>query len=161
VSEKMKTRPSIIQRMPLPLALLFGFLLLPLGGILLPITPEIGVPLLLVATRLLGRRFQWARRFNAWIDGKWQGVRARLKGDSSSGRPALWRWIVGYAAGAVSWMVSGHATWKTGPLLHVAKAIPEAETINNVDQQVLAMAFAIIRYFGDKSAGSKRQRFAR
>jgi AcrR family transcriptional regulator len=57
---------------------------------------------------------------------------------------------LGYAAGAVSWMVSGHATWKAGPLLHVTKEIPAAETISNVDQQVLAMAFAIIRYFGDK-----------
>jgi AcrR family transcriptional regulator len=63
---------------------------------------------------------------------------------------------LGYAAGAVSWMVSGHAIWKAGPLLHVAKEIPAAEAINNVDQQVLAMAFAIIRYFGDKSTGSKR-----
>jgi hypothetical protein len=38
----------------------------------------------------------------------------------------------------------------------VARQIPAAETISNVDEQVLAMAFAIIRYFGDKSAGSKR-----
>jgi hypothetical protein len=38
----------------------------------------------------------------------------------------------------------------------VAKEIPAAETINNVDEQVLAMAFAIIRYFGDKSTDSKR-----
>jgi AcrR family transcriptional regulator len=57
---------------------------------------------------------------------------------------------LGYAAGAVSWMVSGHATWKAGPLLQMAGGIPEAETMKNVDQQVLAMAFAIIRYFGDK-----------
>ena len=57
---------------------------------------------------------------------------------------------LGYAAGAVSWMVSGHATWKAGPLLQVTKEISAAETISNVDQQVLAMAFAIIRYFGDK-----------
>ena len=57
---------------------------------------------------------------------------------------------LGYAAGAVSWMVSGHATWKAGPLLQMADGIPEAETMKNVDQQVLAMAFAIIRYFGDK-----------
>jgi len=38
----------------------------------------------------------------------------------------------------------------------MTKEIPAAETINNVDQQVMAMAFAIIRYFGDKSAGSAR-----
>jgi len=53
-------------------------------------------------------------------------------------------------------MVSGHATWKAGPLQHVAKDISASETINNIDQQVLAMAFAIVRYFGDKSTGSKR-----
>jgi len=63
---------------------------------------------------------------------------------------------LGYAAGAVSWMVSGHATWKAGPLPNLAQEIPAATTINNVDEQVLAMAFAIIRYFGDKSAGPGR-----
>ena len=58
---------------------------------------------------------------------------------------------LGYAAGAVSWMVSGHAAWKAGPLVQVTQGIPESGSINNVDQQLLAMAFAIVRYFGDKS----------
>jgi len=60
---------------------------------------------------------------------------------------------IGYAAGAVSWMVSGHATWKAGPLLQMTQELPESAAINNVDQQLLAMAFAIIRYFGDKRVG--------
>ena len=80
MSEFPKEKPSLIQRMPLPIALLLGFLLLPFGLVLLPIAPEFGVPLLLVATRLLGRRFHWARRFNAWIDAKWQSLRARFRG---------------------------------------------------------------------------------
>jgi hypothetical protein len=80
VSDLPEEKPSLIQRMPLPLALLLGFLLLPFGVILLPIAPEFGVPLLLVATRLLGRRFLWALRFNAWVDVKWQSLRARFRG---------------------------------------------------------------------------------
>ena len=63
---------------------------------------------------------------------------------------------LGYAAGAVSWMVSGHAIWKAGPLPILAKGVPAGDTINNVDEEVLAMAFAIIHYFGDKSAGPRR-----
>ena len=80
MSEFPKEKPSLIQRMPLPIALLLGFLLLPFGLVLLPIAPEFGVPLLLVATRLLGRRFHWARRFNASVDAKWQSLRARFRG---------------------------------------------------------------------------------
>jgi hypothetical protein len=83
------------------------------------------------------------------VDGKgWDHVATPA---DVSRRPEL-----GYAAGAVSWMVSGHATWKAGPLLHLAREIPAAETFSNVDEQVLAMAFAIVRYFGDKSDGSRR-----
>lgn len=80
MSDLPEEKPSLIQRMPLPLALLLGFLLLPFGVILLPIAPEFGVPLLLVATRLLGRRFHLARRFNAWVDTKWQSLRTRFRG---------------------------------------------------------------------------------
>jgi hypothetical protein len=83
VSDLPEQKPSLIQQMPLPFALLLGFLLLPFGVILLPIAPEFGVPLLLVATRLLGRRFHWARRFNAWVDTKWQLLRARFRGKQS------------------------------------------------------------------------------
>ncbi len=46
MSDLPEEKPSLIQRMPLPFALLFGFLLLPFGVALLPIAPEFGVPLL-------------------------------------------------------------------------------------------------------------------
>ena len=60
-------------------------------------------------------------------------------------RPGL-----GYAASAVSWMISGNATWKAGPLMHVVNETPAAEIADNVDKRVLALAFAIVTYFGDK-----------
>ena len=57
---------------------------------------------------------------------------------------------LGYAAGAVSWLVSGHALWKAGPLGNAAEETPAASTIANVEQQMFAIAIAIIRYLGDK-----------
>ena len=57
---------------------------------------------------------------------------------------------LGYAAGAVSWMVSGHAMWMAGPLRQMSSEIPAAGVIDNVNQQLLPMAFAIISHFGDK-----------
>ena len=70
---------TFLGRIPNTLALPLGFLLLPVGVILLPLAPELGVPLSLLATRFLGRKFQWARRFNAWIDAKWANLRTRMK----------------------------------------------------------------------------------
>jgi hypothetical protein len=35
----------------------------------------------------------------------------------------------------------------------MTQELPESAAINNVDQQLLAMAFVIIRYFGDKRVG--------
>jgi len=57
---------------------------------------------------------------------------------------------LGYAAGAVAWMVSGHAMWMAGPLREMSNEIPAAGVIDNVNQQLLPMAFAIISNFGDK-----------
>lgn len=57
---------------------------------------------------------------------------------------------LGYAAGAVAWMVSGHALWMAGPLRQMSNEIPAAGVIDNVNQQLLPMAFAIISHFGDK-----------
>jgi hypothetical protein len=49
-----------------------GFLLLPIGAVLtLVLMPEFGVPLILISTRFLQVRFQWARTFNVWVDKKY------------------------------------------------------------------------------------------
>ena len=100
-------RPSIFQRMPLPLALVLGFTLLPIGIIIFPVTPEFGIPLLLISTRLLGRRFEWARRFNAWVDARWKSLRARLRGGTQGEGPSRWRWIFGTIFIIVAWQVVG------------------------------------------------------
>jgi membrane protease YdiL (CAAX protease family) len=107
MSGPVEGRPSIFQRLPLPIALLIGFIMLPFGVVLLPLVPEIAIPTLLISTRLLGRRFEWARRFNGWVDQKWQAVRTRLKGDPASARPALWRWIVGAIVIVLLWQIVG------------------------------------------------------
>jgi AcrR family transcriptional regulator len=57
---------------------------------------------------------------------------------------------LGFAAGAVAWMVTGHAMWMAGPLRLMSNEIPAAGVIDNVNQQLLPMAFAIISHFGDK-----------
>jgi uncharacterized protein len=107
MSSPTEGRPSIFQRLPLPIALLIGFIMLPFGVVLLPLVPEIAIPTLLISTRLLGRKFEWARRFNGWVDRKWQAVRTRLKGDPASARPALWRWIVGAIVIVLLWQIVG------------------------------------------------------
>jgi hypothetical protein len=49
-----------------------GFLLLPIGVVLtLVLMPEFGVPLILISTRFLQVRFQWARTLNVWVDKKY------------------------------------------------------------------------------------------
>lgn len=107
MAKQMTTGGSRIDRIPLAVALLLGCALLPICLVLLPIVPELGIPLLLVATRLLGRRFAWARRFNGWIDSKWRALRTRLAGDPATDRPALWRWTVGLLVIVVLWQLVG------------------------------------------------------
>jgi hypothetical protein len=54
------------------LKLAIGFILLPIGVVLtLVLLPEFGVPLILISTRFLQVRFQWARTFNIWVDKKY------------------------------------------------------------------------------------------
>jgi hypothetical protein len=49
-----------------------GFILLPIGVVLtLVLLPEFGVPLILISTRFLQVRFQWARTLNVWVDKKY------------------------------------------------------------------------------------------
>lgn len=54
--------------MKLLVAVVAGGILSIAGMALLLPLPEIGLPLLLVGLRLLGRRFSWARRANARVD---------------------------------------------------------------------------------------------
>ena len=98
---------TFLGRIPNTLALPLGFVLLPVGVVLLPLAPEIGVPLSLLATRFLGRKFEWARRFNSWIDKKWMNLRTRMKTGRRPDHPKLWRWIVGTLFILVAWQGLG------------------------------------------------------
>ena len=61
------------------LRLIAGFALLIPGLPLAVLLPEIGVPLLLIGTRLLGDRFKWARAMNVRVDQTWAKLKAWLK----------------------------------------------------------------------------------
>ena len=98
---------KLLSKIPDSVALPAGFLLLPIGTILLPLLPELGVPLTLLATRFLGRKLQWARRFNTWVDNKWSNLRTRFKGVRRTDHPKLIRWILGTLFIVTTWQVLG------------------------------------------------------
>ena len=96
---------KLLSKIPDSVALPAGFLLLPIGTILLPLLPELGVPLTLLATRFLGRKFQWAKRFNTWVDNKWSNIRTRFKGGRRADHPKLVKWILGTLFIVITWQV--------------------------------------------------------
>lgn len=53
-----------------------GFVALILGAVITLPLPEFGVPLVLVGTRLLGDRYEWARILNRKVDAGWAKTRA-------------------------------------------------------------------------------------
>ena len=61
------------------LRLVGGFCTLILGAVITVPLPEFGIPLILLGTRLLGDRYQWARTLNAKVDIGWAKVKAWLK----------------------------------------------------------------------------------
>lgn len=52
-----------------------GFILLPIGIVLTPILPEFGVPIILLSTRFLQEKYEWARKLNLWVDAKFVAVK--------------------------------------------------------------------------------------
>ena len=55
--------------------LVIGFILLPVGVLLTPLAPEIGVPIILLSTRFLQEKYKWARRLNLWVDAKFEAAK--------------------------------------------------------------------------------------
>jgi hypothetical protein len=55
--------------------LVIGFVLLPLGVLITPLLPEIGVPIILLSTRYLQEKYMWARKLNLWVDSKFKAVK--------------------------------------------------------------------------------------
>jgi len=59
--------------------LVIGFILLPLGILITPLLPEFGIPIILLSTRFLQERYEWARRLNVWVDAKYKAAKAWLR----------------------------------------------------------------------------------
>jgi len=56
--------------------LIIGFVLLPIGILVTPLLPEFGVPIILLSTRFLQEKYDWARRLNTWVDIRFNAVKA-------------------------------------------------------------------------------------
>jgi hypothetical protein len=61
----------------LRLAGAFGALFI--GAITALLLPEVGIPLVLLGTRLLGDRYRWAKTLNAKVDFGWAKTKAWFK----------------------------------------------------------------------------------
>jgi hypothetical protein len=59
--------------------LIFGFMPLPIGALITPMLPELGVPIILLSTRLLQDKYEWARQLNVWIDKKFALLKAKFR----------------------------------------------------------------------------------
>ena len=73
-----RARPRALRLVMAALGLLTAVVAVPLVVVL----PEIGVPLLLVALRLLAVEFDWAARSYAWVIWRWGQARAWYHGAS-------------------------------------------------------------------------------
>jgi len=58
------------------LRLAAGFGALLVGAITALLLPEVGIPLVLLGTRLLGDRYRWAKTLNAKVDVGWAKTKA-------------------------------------------------------------------------------------
>ncbi len=56
--------------------LVIGFTLLPIGILISPLLPEFGIPIILLSTRFLQEKYEWARRLNVWVDAKFKAAKA-------------------------------------------------------------------------------------
>ena len=56
--------------------LVIGFILLPIGTVITPLLPEIGIPIILLSTRFLQEKYEWARRLNVWVDATFKAAKA-------------------------------------------------------------------------------------
>jgi hypothetical protein len=59
--------------------LLIGFILLPIGILITPLLPEFGIPIILLSTRFLQEKYEWARKLNVWVDAKYLSIKAGFR----------------------------------------------------------------------------------
>lgn len=58
--------------------LIIGFILLPVGVLVTPLLPEFGIPIVLLSTRFLQEKYEWARKLNVWVDSKFTSIKAKF-----------------------------------------------------------------------------------
>lgn len=77
-----------------------------LGAVpLVVVLPELGVPLLLLALRLLAVEFDWAAHTFAWVIWRWERTKAWYHGASAGVRALVVLVLVALAAGLV-WLLA-------------------------------------------------------
>ena len=67
-----RARPAVLRILAAAVGLFAAIVALPIVVVL----PELGVPLLLLALRLLAVEFDWAARSYAWVIWRWEQTRA-------------------------------------------------------------------------------------
>ena len=90
-------RPTPLRVLKAAVGLVAGVAAVPL----VPVLPELGVPLLLLALRLLAVEFDWAARGYAWVIWRWGQVRAWYHGASAPVRALVVLVLLALAAGLV------------------------------------------------------------
>ncbi len=80
--ERERARPAPVRALLAALGLLLMIVAAPLAVVL----PEVGVPVVIVALRLLAVEFDWAARGYAWVTWRWGRLRAWFRARSRTAR---------------------------------------------------------------------------
>ena len=88
-------------------AVLGGFALLVASLPLIVLLPEAGIPLILVALRLLATEFDWAARAYAWVTWRWGRFRSWFARQSAAVRWLIIGGLIAVAVGLV-WLLVAH-----------------------------------------------------
>jgi hypothetical protein len=93
--------------MPIALAIVLGYAAVAMGAVVTVVLPELGIPLLLVGLRLLGRRYAWARSANRKIDAGWGATKAWYHRQHVVLRAAIVAALLGLAI-LIGWLTLNH-----------------------------------------------------
>lgn len=96
-----RARPAAVRVLVAAGGVVAGVAAVPLVVVL----PELGVPLLLVALRLLAVEFDWAARAYAWVIWRWGQAKAWYRGASAGVRALVIVVLLAIAAGLL-WLLA-------------------------------------------------------
>ncbi len=96
-----RARPPVLRILMAAVGLVAAIVAVPVVVVL----PELGVPLLLLALRLLAVEFDWAARSYAWVIWRWGQAKARYAGASAPVRALAVLVLLALAAGLL-WLLA-------------------------------------------------------